>query len=47
MFGFSFQSRPWKTVKVCMKGRKHEGNTDVENNGYVVFKWIIHRTAEK
>ncbi len=24
-----------------------EGNTEEENNGYVVFKWNIHGSAEK
>jgi hypothetical protein len=26
--------------------RLQEGNTKEENNGYVVFKWDIHRLAE-
>jgi hypothetical protein len=25
----------------------HEGNTEEENNGYVVVKWIINGSAEK
>ncbi len=25
----------------------HEGNTEEENNGYVVFKWNIHGSAGK
>jgi hypothetical protein len=25
----------------------HEGNTEEDNNGYVVFKWTIHGSAGK
>jgi hypothetical protein len=30
-----------------LDGRAHEGNTEEENNGYVVFKWNIFVSAGK
>jgi hypothetical protein len=32
---------------LVLHGSNHVGNPEEENNGYVVFKWSIYRSAGK